>query len=770
MMPPRRIVATGGNGNGRRIVALAVLVSIVWLTVVDVQAQSLGDLAAREAARRAAIMTPSRELTIVPRTDQDRGGTPAIPISAVVAPEPPSSASNAIGSPAVSRVPAKPVSVQKASLHAPLAAVVPDQHRPATPIGLSVPPAPRASAAVAGASPVKPVLAASLEGWSPFQIKKTQAELADTARLQDFPELSARTRASDIRLPRQHDVLRLTTGIGYLQGRDWGGDIAGSGKINGMQTDINAFVTAGPLGFEPRSGHVSIFSPGGTWRGEGGDLYSDLFGLARGARLSWSPGQRWTPSVSVYVPRHEVGANGATVLAYRDRFQLLTRVRVGGELTSDGAAFFQGQYASPRFDLTSFYRFTRGPISGHDKGVSGGLNLGRGVAVSGAARLSDAVGDSSAWQLASIRLPLSRQANVTLERTWWTGSSDDGATNAVAVQVPLGPVRFTQRVQWGRTDYRQRAVPFGFDRRQSQSTASYRPGPWGSVNYQQSTQWFDDGRTQQFDEVASMFQIGRRTSLQFVTAFPDLLAPERLRARVRQQLTPTLQLEAQYGRLSAFQMTQATEREQSRVMVTLRKTWQIQSPSRGGDVQGRAIDQAGNPVSGALVRLGPYSAITDAKGDYGFTRVPDGAFNLALDKNKLPVAYAWDEQPRALSVTRGSRDKIDLQVIPLNTIRGRVYIDRNSNGRFDADEGVPNAVVAVDGRVTATGLTGSFAFYNQPPGRYTIRLDVQRLAKGLAPVSPVELEVELTGQRPVGRVDFTVEKKDMPIIMRELPQ
>lgn len=78
--------------------------------------------------------------------------------------------------------------------------------------------------------------------------------------------------------------------------------------------------------------------------------------------------------------------------------------------------------------------------------------------------------------------------------------------------------------------------------------------------------------------------------------------------------------------------------------------------------------------------------------------------------------------------------------------------------------------MGVDGAVTATSLTGSYAFYNQPPGRYTIRLDVQRLAKGLAPASPVELEVELTGQRPVGRIDFTVERKDMPIIMRELPR
>ena len=217
-------------------------------------------------------------------------------------------------------------------------------------------------------------------------------------------------------------------------------------------------------------------------------------------------------------------------------------------------------------------------------------------------------------------------------------------------------------------------------------------------------------------------------------------------------------------------MTRASEGEQSRVMVTIRKTWQVESPARGGDVRGRAIDQAGYPRVGRARALGPYSAITDEAGDYRFARVPDGQFELALDKNKLPVAYAWDEKPRPLTVTRSSREHVDLQVIPLNTIRGRVYMDRNGNGRFDEDEGVPNAVVGVNGAVTATSATGAYAFYNQPPGRYTIRLDVKRLAKGLAPASPAELDVELTGDYPLVGIDFKVEKKDMPIIMREIPR
>jgi protocatechuate 3,4-dioxygenase beta subunit len=620
----------------------------------------------------------------------------------------------------------------------------------------------------AGSTPSGP--ASSLAGWSQFQIKKTAAEMLETARTAEDPQVVLRTGPNDIRMPPQQDVMRVATGVGYLQGADFGLDVTGFGKINGMQTAVSGFFTVGALGLQSRTARVSMFSTSGRWRGEGGDLYSDLGGLARGARVSWSPRPKWTPSLSLYLPRHDGYSSTRTALAYRDRYQLLPRVRIGGELTSEGATFLQAQYADPRLDLSAFSRFTRGPFEGRDQGFSAGLNVGWRVALSGALRLSDAASDSTRWQLASIRLPLPQHASVTLERAWWTGSADDGTTNAVVLQVPLGRVRLMQRLQWGRTDYRHRAVPFGFDRRQSQSAASYNPGPWGSVNYQQATQWSQDGRVQQWDEVASTFQVGRKTSLQFVTAFPDMWESERLRVRVSRQLSENLLLEAQYGRLSAFQLARASENEASRVMVTIRKTWQVRSPARGGDVRGRTVDQAGRPVAGALVRLGPYSAITDAEGGYGFTRVPDGDFELALDRNKLPVAYAWDEQPRALTVSRASRLTGDLEVIPLNAIRGRVYIDGNGNGRYDEKEGVPAAVVAIGvaGAVTATAGDGSYAFYNQPPGPYTIRLDVKRLAKGLAAVSPAERQVELTGDRPVLGVDFTVEKRDMPILMREL--
>src|SRR5690242_7256790 len=72
------------------------------------------------------------------------------------------------------------------------------------------------SATAAGASTTAP----SLAGWSMFAIKKTPAELAETLRLKDDGQLVPRTAAVESKLPPQHDVLRISTGLGYLQGAD----------------------------------------------------------------------------------------------------------------------------------------------------------------------------------------------------------------------------------------------------------------------------------------------------------------------------------------------------------------------------------------------------------------------------------------------------------------------------------------------------------------------------------------------------------------------
>src|SRR5207244_1791700 len=135
--------------------------------------------------------------------------------------------------------------------------------------------------------------------------------------------------------------------------------------------------------------------------------------------------------------------------------------------------------------------------------------------------------------------------------------------------------------------------------------------------------------------------------------------------------------------------------------------------------------------------------------------------------NALPADYAWDGRRRTLAITSSSHETIDLLVAPLNTIHGRVYCDRNANGRFDAGEGVEGAVVRLNDGVTATDHDGAYSFFNVWPGAYEIQLDTDHMPAAFAASTSTSLRVTLRDDGPVTGADFLVIEKTKPIIWRE---
>ncbi len=599
----------------------------------------------------------------------------------------------------------------------------------------------------------------SLTGWSSFEMKKTVAELAE-AKNQEPPR-----QAVPIVTPRSSDVFPLSVGVSHLAAADWGVLTGGIGQMFGRQIDVAAFLTAGPLGLLPRSGHATVDDPANDTRIEGGEVTSELRGSSLGGRFTWRT-TRSRPAISVYL--HEEGSRTPTLLAFSQYFKVNSKIQFGGEIASNGSGFARAHFGNAQLDLSGYFRY-RPEFEDRDFGLSGGVGVGRGVLLSGGTRVTRSAAESSVWNMASLRVPFGSGRAVTFEQSLTSG--DNSRTiSAVMLQIPYRRLQFLQRLQFGHDDVIQRGVPIGFDTRQSQTSTHFTPGPWGHVSYQQSLQWFDSDHAQPWDELSTTLRLGHKTAVEAATAFPDVLNPQRLRARVTRQLSPRTSFEVQYGMLSAFQLTRfSTEDERPTFMVTVTKVWDVHTPARGGVVSGRVVDQAQRPVPEVPVMLGDYRTVTDDNGRYQFSRVPAGRLDVSLDKERLPVSYATEDAPHTVVLSAHSSEVVNFELMPLNTIRGRVYVDRNRNNAFDSGEGVAGIPITIGSWVTATDDTGAFAFYNQPPGTYVVKLDVAHMPTTLAPASDTELDVELLPERPLTGLEFKVQPKQRAVIMQTLP-
>ena len=284
-------------------------------------------------------------------------------------------------------------------------------------------------------------------------------------------------------------------------------------------------------------------------------------------------------------------------------------------------------------------------------------------------------------------------------------------------------------------------------------------------------QWYAGSDARQWTELESALRLTRSTSIHAVTGFPDVSDPFRLRIGMQQLLPHALRLSVDYGHLPAFESPTSLQPEASRLLVMVRRNWNIRTPAAGSDVDGVVRDDSGAPVAGVAVALGPYLAVSGINGSYRFAHVPPGEHQLAVAAEHLPAAFGLADQPRALKVGPSAPAHADIGVTALRAIHGHVFVDRNGNGRQDDDEGVAGVVVRLDDRGTATqtNQAGSFDFYNLEPGTYAVWIDAARLRADLEIASTRRLTVDLQPDRPATNVDFRLTVHDKPVLMQDLP-
>lgn len=566
--------------------------------------------------------------------------------------------------------------------------------------------------------------------------------------------------------PPSTDALRVSVGLGYLQGADWGAEIRADGAVAGAQVQLNSLFTQGPAGLLFEQGSLVLFNPDAGWRVEAGDMFSDLRGASRGVRVGWRAAGARRPTLSVDGP-----APGAvyrrTVLSYRDQIVVRSQTLLDAELASDKSYFLRSRLTLGRVDVEASYRHGTTAFPVRDQSLFAGFEMGHGIHLTGGVIHGDDAGEPSDWRTVALHVPISRFFDLTLDRTYAAANQTVNTASGAMFGVTAGNLRLFDRYQRGEVNLAQPGLVATLERQQLQSMASYAPHRRLSFVLQLATQWSATGQAESWEELQTTITIARGTMLQTVTSVPQLLDAQRLQVRFTQALPSGFALVAEYGRLSAFQDLVNTL-DRSRLKVMLRKGWTVATPAAGGEVRGRVADQTGRAVAGARVTLGEYTADTDAVGGYAFKHLPRGNYDLALDAGFLPADYAWDGREVRLAVTPSSHEDANLLVAPLNVIHGRVYADRNKNGRFDVGEGVAGAVILLDDQVTVTDSQGAYSFYNLPPGSYLLRLDRERLPTAYEPTGSTDLTVALADDRPVTGADFLVQPKVKPIIWREI--
>ncbi|CAN5673629.1 hypothetical protein BH18ACI5_BH18ACI5_29870 [soil metagenome] len=577
------------------------------------------------------------------------------------------------------------------------------------------------------------------------------------------------THPTSFRVPAAHDALRATVGIGYVQGADWGTEIMSGGNVAGRQVQLNALVTKGREGVILDQGAISVFDPEARWRVEAGDVFSHLRGASRGVRLSLptSSADR-RPAFAVYGPRRG-SHDRSTIVSYRDQLRIGEQTVLDAEVASDRSFVLRNHFVTRRASVEAFYRSMPRPLTTRDASLSGGVTLWRGIGLNAGIFGELSSPQRNQWRTVAVRLPLARYFDLTLERTHAVAGDSSQTTSAAMGGLTAGRLRLFHRQQLGEYDFIQNGFTGTIERQQSQSVMAYTAGSRLNVTLQLATQRLDTGQIQHWEEMQTSIRLTSTTTLRAVTAVPNVRDAKRWRAYFRQELPGRFSVQADYGRLSAFQSV-PSELDRSRFKLMLFRTWDVATPARGGVVTGRVTDDSGRGVAGAGVKLGPYTTETDASGGYTFKHVPAGQYALGLDRYVLPADVAWDGREERLTITSRSHLQTSLRVAPLNAIHGRIYCDRNDNGRFDRGEGVSGVMlhlhdkVTLTDKVTATAEDGSYTFANLWPATYAVRLDTQKFRADFTPDAITELSVTLGDDGPVTGADFRVLEKIKPVI------
>ncbi|MDP2807342.1 MAG: SdrD B-like domain-containing protein, partial [bacterium] len=119
--------------------------------------------------------------------------------------------------------------------------------------------------------------------------------------------------------------------------------------------------------------------------------------------------------------------------------------------------------------------------------------------------------------------------------------------------------------------------------------------------------------------------------------------------------------------------------------------------------------------------------MTDKQGSYGFGRIRTRQAKVAVDLVTLSADYNLVGRNEVVVATGGWRGNVvNFAVTSLGGIKGRVFVDINSNGVFDdGDYGIPGVTLLLQpaNLSAVSNGGGNFRFYNVPVGKNEVMVD-----------------------------------------------
>lgn len=604
------------------------------------------------------------------------------------------------------------------------------------------------------------------DGWGEISAPKTAAELAEMKPASGLLLSFNPVRSGRNLVPPRFDTLRLSLGVGYVQGYDMGTTVTGAGKFMGRNVNFNTLLTEGPQGIKPEFGEVEVTDAEQRHEIDGGMLPSDLWGDAAGLRYSMVGKSGNVSSFSLYSAEGE-SLGHPQVVSVRSEYWPLRSMHVTGELASDGSVVVHDNFrVGPLLLNTNADRLAE--TSEFDAGVFGSVPFFRLANLSGGLSQSGLPSNRSRYQTYAAQIPIAHAFAINVGNTSTRDNLTRGSENSVGLSLPFNGVTATTNFQWGTYGNQ----PYGattpvINHNQSLSASLGLPVTnRARLNIQSSTRWQPGQGPITCENVNSYLRFGANTTLSVSSNIPQVSASDALRVTLNQILDPSRSVSLTYGSLSPYQNENVATGSMG-FQVMFNQSLDVRTRGVGGTISGRVTNLLGRPLKDVRVYLGPYSIYTPEDGKYEFKDVPSGEYQLGVDDNSLPATYKSCCASQTIIVNDRTRIKSDFQLIPLGTVSGRVFNDRNGDGRYAEGEGVGGVVLKLGDQVTISDPDGKYGFYNVDPGKYELSASASAIPGNLVQADPNKT-VDIRADQALTGVDIRLKFQDKPVVYQEL--